>query len=159
MSEHWASYTNDFPGSSDADGNESRKYTRYVNRSEAVRFEQNRDQHLKELEEVFKECIDADWDGEGAPSISIGAFTDAQNFIRRIPSDFSLPNILPEPDGTIGLEWSISEDDYIIINFVGTGYFNAVGRTSGRKEKNTEIPLSDGISYGNLRSRISRFSE
>lgn len=146
-------------GSCTANFEERRSYTSYQNRSETIKFEQNRDQHFKELEEVFKECIDGDWDGEGAPPISIGAFTDAQNFLRKIPSDLSLPNILPEPDGTIGLEWRISKDDYIIINFIGTGYFSAIGRTNGRKEKIKKVPLSVGISYRDLRSNISRFSE
>lgn len=51
------------------------------------------------------ECSTADWDGNNAKEISVFTICRAINFIRSLPQDFPLPELSPEPDGAISLDW------------------------------------------------------
>ena len=155
MSDVWYS---DIQGSVSARQDETLNSTNYPNRSRVIIAEQNRQQHLRELVEVFIECISKDWDGEGARPISIGAYTDTLSFIKKIPTDFSLPDILPESDGTIGLQWYQSSSDYMIFNFDGTGFINLVGRENNNLIKHRVIPVSTGLGYENVFPIIQNLS-
>ena len=155
MSDVWFS---DIQGSVSAGLDETLIPTNYPNRSRVIIAEQNWQQHLKELEEVFIECISKDWDGEGARPVSIGAFTDARSFIMKIPTDFSLPDILPESNGTISLQWYQSSSDYMIFNFDGTGFINLVGRVDNKKIKHRDIPVSTGLGYESVFPIIQNLS-
>jgi hypothetical protein len=60
---------------------------------------------LSELASVAEECERDDWDEEGAMGLHPDAVLAAQRFIRALPDDFPLPEIAPEPDGYISLDW------------------------------------------------------
>jgi len=63
---------------------------------------------LQSLDEVFKECSKEDWDGYGAFPITEDAYLETQRLIKSLPltSFIPMPEITPEPDGSIGIEWS-----------------------------------------------------
>lgn len=60
---------------------------------------------LEILNEVYEECSEPNWDGYGGAPISLEAYFEAMKLLRIIPNSFPMPDILPEPDGGIGLEW------------------------------------------------------
>ena len=65
---------------------------------------------LNDLEITVSECSNRNWDGYGAEPISNEAAADAIVFLRLLPSALPRPEIVPEPDGDIGLEWQRSDN-------------------------------------------------
>ena len=69
---------------------------------------------------LVDECSEVGWDGDGAePVDGFAAFT-AANVIRALPSGVPLPEIAPEPDGAISLDWIRSRNNLFSLS-VGTG--------------------------------------
>jgi hypothetical protein len=60
---------------------------------------------ISEISGVAAEHSQPDWNGEGAASISQLAADQAVAFIRALPRGFPMPEIAPEPDGSISLDW------------------------------------------------------
>lgn len=62
---------------------------------------------LHSLEELFEECTDEGWDGYNALPISEGAYLEARRIIQSLPmiSFIPMPELTPEPNGEIALEW------------------------------------------------------
>lgn len=54
---------------------------------------------------LVNECAETGWDGEEAEAISAIAAKMATDFIHALPDDFPLPEVAPEPDGSISLDW------------------------------------------------------
>ncbi len=64
------------------------------------------DEALLSLDEVFEECSEEGWDGYDALPITEEAFFEARKLINSLPViSFSMPEVIPEPNGEIGLEW------------------------------------------------------
>lgn len=64
-----------------------------------------RDLALAELARIYAECRNEGWDGYTAGPISTGAYHAAVRFVWSIPAAFPMPDVVPEPDGSISLEW------------------------------------------------------
>ena len=60
---------------------------------------------IAQIETLAKECSEPDWDGENARPLDRLAALSATNFIRALPDGIALPELAPEPDGSICLEW------------------------------------------------------
>lgn len=64
------------------------------------------DQALKDLQGLYEECSEENWDGYNARPLFEGAYYEARRLFKMLPSSLSVPNeITPEPDGSISLEW------------------------------------------------------
>jgi hypothetical protein len=65
------------------------------------------DEALESLTEVYKECSEENWDGYGALPITEDAYREAERLIKSLPltSFIPMPEITPEPNGELGLEW------------------------------------------------------
>jgi hypothetical protein len=70
---------------------------------QSVRF--SKQPAYDQLGEVYEECRDADWDGDGADRIEQETLRNAYLFIEALPDGYPLPDITPEPDGHLDLEW------------------------------------------------------
>jgi len=64
---------------------------------------------LSKLWSLADECGEDDWDGEGGLALDDGAIGAAVSFIRALPTYFPLPEVAPEPDGAVSLDWSVSK--------------------------------------------------
>jgi hypothetical protein len=64
---------------------------------------------LQSLDEAFRECSEEDWDGYGSLPITEEVYLEAKKLIRSLPLAYfmPMPEIVPEPDGSIGIEWSM----------------------------------------------------
>ena len=68
---------------------------------------------------LVDECSNTSWDGYGARSISAETGGRAENFILTLPDGVPVPELSPEPDGSISLDW-IESPDRILSLSVGT---------------------------------------
>lgn len=105
-----------------------------------------RKEALRNLYEVALECADADWDAAGALPVDPLAVETAADLIRALPDSLPVPEVAPEPDGGISLDWiqsrhrlfslSVGSDDRLAYAWLdGTDKGHGVSRFDG-----TEIP-------------------
>ena len=64
------------------------------------------DEVLQSVIELCKECSEQGWDGYDALPIAEDACDEAKRLIKSLPVSLPMPEIIPEPSGGIGLEWS-----------------------------------------------------
>ena len=74
---------------------------------------------LSEILELGSTYAEAGWNGEGAQGISPLAVERAVAFLRALPDDLPLPEIAPEPDGSIAFDWMRSRTQLFSVS-VGT---------------------------------------
>jgi len=92
------------------------------------------DNALKSLDEVYEECSEANWDGYDAAPISLEAYFEASKLLRIIPSSYPMPDILPEPNGEIGLEWYKDRGFSFVISVHGKNVITYVGLFGNNNE-------------------------
>ena len=71
------------------------------------------------LQDTFVNRLAMNWDGYGAQPLSIGAYIGAKKFLELLPANIDMPDIVPEPSGSIGLEWYHDKHNVISIGFHG----------------------------------------
>ncbi len=76
-----------------------------------------KDQVMTAIYELAKECSMEDWDGYGALPLSIKSVEDGLQFVRLLPCDTPLPEVSPEPDGLLALEWTASKSRRLSVSF------------------------------------------
>ena len=64
-----------------------------------------RNRQKDELDLVYEEYSNDGWDGFDAIPISSKIVEKAKQFLDALPLSIPAPEIIPEPDGTIGFEW------------------------------------------------------
>lgn len=60
---------------------------------------------LSELETVYEECGEANWDGYGALPVLPRTYAQARRFLNSLQSDSPPTSVGAEPDGHLTLEW------------------------------------------------------
>ena len=63
----------------------------------------------------------ANWGGEDELAISALSVIDAQDFLESLPTKFRSPDVIPEPTGTLALEWRYGKYRSLIVSFRGGG--------------------------------------
>ena len=71
---------------------------------------------ISELMQIAHDCKHENWDGVGAEAIEPGAIDTAIAFIRALPADVPLPELAPEPDGGISLDWIVSKNRLVSLS-------------------------------------------
>jgi hypothetical protein len=64
-------------------------------------------------------------------AISESVYKDAKKFLNMLPMWISSPEVVPEPDGDIGLEWRGNDDGVFVASLDGKGnvsYAGLIGR-------------------------------
>jgi len=84
--------------------------------------------NLNVLQELYREYSFENWDGYEAVPISIDAYSEAARFLKMLPSSIPEPNIIPEPDGGIGLEWYKEKDFSFLVSVSGKNTITYIGR-------------------------------
>jgi len=83
---------------------------------------------LESLKQIYEECSEENWDGYGGTPISLEAYLEASRLLRIIPNSFPMPDVLPEPDGGIGLEWYKDKGFSFVASLGGKTTITYVGR-------------------------------
>jgi hypothetical protein len=97
---------------------------------------------ISDILNVAAEHAESGWDGEGANPVSPLAVDRAIAFIRALPRSFPMPEVAPEPDGSISLDWihahsrifsvSVGSSDRLAFAWIdGTDRGHAVARFDG----------------------------
>lgn len=92
---------------------------------------------LSNLNKVFQECKNPNWNDDGAEPISDATFNNALSLLTVLPVDLPIPEILGDNDGYIEFEWynlgksfSLYVTDSNLILFAA--YYGKDDRLSGR---------------------------
>ena len=72
---------------------------------------------ISELSSLADECGEGNWDGEGAYALEPWAVRTAARFIRVLPEDVPMPEVSPEPDGTVALDWAVASNRVFSVSF------------------------------------------
>ena len=70
---------------------------------------------------LVNECSEPGWDGDGAEPVDRFAAFRAADVIRALPPGVPLPEVAPEPDGAISLDWIRSRNNLFSLT-VGSGH-------------------------------------
>lgn len=68
-----------------------------------------------------EDYADAGWDGEKAKPIHSKAYSELKEIINSLPDTFYIPEIVPESDGTINLEWFKHKKNATSLGVDGSG--------------------------------------
>jgi len=83
----------------------------------------SRGAHLLEAEEallqIYRECSGPRWDAYDAEPISVAAINEARIIIHKLISAFEMPEIVPEANGGIGLEWRMGKEKALVLVVTG----------------------------------------
>lgn len=72
------------------------------------------------LMETYGECLENNWDGQGASPAKAGALHDALSFIDNLPNTIPMPSdITVDSDGDISMEWRKRKGLIFDISFNG----------------------------------------
>jgi len=95
------------------------------------------------LDEVFDRCSRRGWDGHRAQAISRATYDRARLFLESLPSTVPAPDIVPETDGDIAIEWERGPQHMFSVSIGAMGRVNFVG-VYGEEERHGIEPF-DGV--------------
>lgn len=106
-------------------------------------FNQSKDKNslIAELYRMSSECGKDNWDGEGALALDPFILHITENVIQSLDSNIPLPEITPEPDGCISLDWIISKNKEISASISKTRYMPYAWRN--HNEHGSSVVLFD----------------
>jgi hypothetical protein len=65
---------------------------------------------ISQLRALAQECAISGWDGDSAEALNAFSINLAENLIRGLPEGLTLPEVAPEPDGSVSLDWIITRN-------------------------------------------------
>lgn len=71
--------------------------------------------------EIFHECSTENWDAYGAKPISSKVVHETFKFIDLLPPNITMPDVIPEPFGDIGLQWKKSKGQILSLSITPEG--------------------------------------
>lgn len=74
-------------------------------------------QYRAQMRSEYLDYLEDDWDGEGASAISYDALVNANSFLAQAIASGRVPEISPEADGFIQLEWYTRPDCVFSVSF------------------------------------------
>ena len=90
--------------------------------------------------DTFRKHQKSNWDGYDAAPISEAACAEAILFLKKLPSTIPSPDVIPNPDGDVSLEWYIDQRLLFVATFSGTGIIAFAGVFGkGSKVHGTEL--------------------
>lgn len=76
---------------------------------------------LDKISEIQVDYSVVNWGGEDELPISVPSVIDAQDFLGSLPIKFRSADVIPEPTGTLALEWRYGMHRSLIVSFRGGG--------------------------------------
>ena len=62
-------------------------------------------QFMQDVQDIVVSCRDEGWDGYDATPVSIPAILRTIQFVRSHSGELPIPEVTPEPDGEVSLDW------------------------------------------------------
>lgn len=109
--------------------------------------------------DVFRKHHNPNWDGYGAVPLSESACKEAASFLKKLPLSVPNPDVIPNPDGDISLEWYLRKRLLFVVTFSGRGIISYAGLFGKRtKIHGTEV-FSESIPSSVLESLCRLLSQ
>lgn len=98
-----------------------------------------------ELESVWQECREPNWDGYDALPVTLNAYNNAKRFLLSLPFGVQIPSIGADPDGHITIEWHRSQRRTLSVSISPENELNyaallGLGNTRGTEPFFGEVP-------------------
>lgn len=106
--------------------------------SESMTLGRPLDEVLNSLNEVYRECSQAGWDGYSASAVTEDAYEEARKIINLLPSSIRIPEIVAEPTGEIGFEWRRGRGQVFVLSVGGKHRITYAGIFGGNKMHGSE---------------------
>ena len=97
------------------------------------------------LRDIYQDCSVPNWDAEGANPISDGAYREASRLIKLLPVVVPMPEIVPVPNGQIGLEWYLTQGRSFIVAVGGTQILTYAGQFGLDRSAHGTEPFTDSL--------------
>jgi len=94
---------------------------------------------MMELQELFEEASHAGWDGRDARPLSRRAKDALVDALLTLTPQVPIPEIVPEPDGGVAMEWSGGRKRSLIVSFGPDGVLYFVARIPGRRDSGRRL--------------------
>ena len=87
-----------------------------------------------ELHGLWGECRESNWGGDDEAPLDPSAAVHASGLIERLPASIRRPELVPEPDGSLGMSWRLKPGHELILSFDGNGniHFVTAANDAGR---------------------------
>jgi len=79
------------------------------------------DRAIGQLDEIYTECRIPDWDGHGAVPITYTMYRKAVSFMEAMPNSLPMPDVVPENDGELALEWDHPRGQSLSVSLSSNG--------------------------------------
>jgi len=95
---------------------------------------------LDDIEEVAEECSVEGWDGYSGTPINEGSILMTRDFVEHLPvtSSIPMPEIVPEPNGDLSLEWHVDQRHVFTASIKENGQIIYAGLFGENKVHGTE---------------------
>ena len=117
---------------------------------------------LISLARVLEECSHAGWDGYGARPISEHAAIRTMTFLNALPSSLTPPDVVPEPDGEIAVDWDFGPSLQLSISVGPSGplhFAGVIGEDYGQPRVRHGTEPFEGVVAGDLLGIIQDLHE
>lgn len=96
-----------------------------------------------DLNQVYADCLEPNWDGYGATPVSEATYRLAYQFLEALPLGAPLPSFGAEPDGHLTMEWHRSPRWTLSISVSPEGELHYAALLGTRKAYGTEPFFGD----------------
>jgi hypothetical protein len=117
---------------------------------------------LTSLMRVLDECRQAGWDGYNAQAVSNEAAARTIAFLNALPSSLTPPDIVPEPDGEIAVDWDFGPSLQLSISIGPSGplhFAGVIGEDYGQLRVRHGTEPFEGVVAGDLLNYIHDLHE
>jgi hypothetical protein len=101
---------------------------------------------LDSLARIVRDCSVDGWDGHGGRRISARTESAARDLLESLPMWLPAPDIVPEADGDLGIEWDFGPDKIFSISVGEKGMLHFAGLFGGGVERHGVEPFSGMVS-------------
>lgn len=101
---------------------------------------------LESIRDVYKESCFENWDGYGGIPIKEKTASETLKFIKLLPANIPIPDIIAEPTGELGLEWYKEKHMVFVVSLKGDNELTYAGIFGSNKIHGTEY-FNDSLPY------------
>jgi hypothetical protein len=101
-------------------------------------------QAYSKLAGIMSQCAVRGWDGYEAMAITPATYARVEAFIDDLPSSLPAPDIVPEADGDVAIEWDFGPQYVFSISIGEAGFLNFAGQFGPGVERHGVDPF-DGV--------------
>jgi hypothetical protein len=98
-----------------------------------------------DLARIALECSEAGWDGYQAQPITTETLSRAEKFLVDLPPWMQVPDIVPESDGELAVEWYGRDGKTLSISVGETGVLHFAGLFGRNREVHGVEPFVDSV--------------